>query len=61
MKDCTKYMLDYVEACCFLKLELENRDNFLLHIDDFSFGEFLPANFIVDCVDFEGVDLFVLR
>lgn len=57
---CTEYMLDYVEACCLLELEFEDRDNFLLHVDDFSFAEFFTADFIVDCVNFEGVDLFIL-
>lgn len=57
----TKDVLDKIVACCFLKLEFEDRDYLLLHIDDFSFGEFFTADFIVDCVYFEGVDLFVLR
>ena len=53
-------MLDKIVACCFLKLEFKDRDYLLLHIDDFSFGEFLTADFIVDCVNFERVDLLVL-
>lgn len=53
-------MANYVKASGLLQLEGQYWDELLLHVDNFPFGEFLTANFVVDGVDFERVDFLVL-
>lgn len=53
-------MLGEFVGCDFLEFEVHGKQDGLFHLEDLLFGKFLPANFVVDGVHFEGVDFFIL-